>query len=188
LSAVDLNRQQNRFAGPPLPEMSAEYALELVKLFDELQLEVVVDGGWAVDALLGQQTRAHSDLDIAIAHKSVPQLRQALEARGYTDVLLGDTTEYNFVLEDGFRHRVDSHIYSFDEQGRLVYGLPYPFDSLDGQGTILGYPVRCITPAWLVQFHTGYKLDENDYHDVRLLCQRFGIELPAEYTGFRKDG
>jgi lincosamide nucleotidyltransferase A/C/D/E len=40
----------------------------------------------------------------------------------------------------------------------------------------------------MVKFHTGYPLDEDDYHDVRLLCQRFGIELPPEYEGFETGG
>jgi lincosamide nucleotidyltransferase A/C/D/E len=40
-----------------------------------------------------------------------------------------------------------------------------------------------------VKFHTGYKLDENDYHDVKVLCQRFGIKMPLEYEAFEmKDG
>jgi lincosamide nucleotidyltransferase A/C/D/E len=76
------------------------------------------------------------------------------------------------------------HTYTYDDQGNLLYGLPYPRDSLDGQGTLLGYPVRCITPEWLVKFHTGYPLDENDEHDVRLLCQRFAIQLAGEYAEF----
>ena len=46
------------------------------------------------------------------------------------------------------------------------------------------YPVRCIPPEWLVKFHTGYKVDENDYHDVQLLCKHFNLELPVEYAGF----
>lgn len=36
----------------------------------------------------------------------------------------------------------------------------------------------------MVKFHTGYELDENDYRDVRALCQRFGIEMPSEYGKF----
>jgi hypothetical protein len=35
-----------------------------------------------------------------------------------------------------------------------------------------------------VKFHTGYKVDENDYHDVQLLCKHFNLELPVEYAGF----
>jgi lincosamide nucleotidyltransferase A/C/D/E len=38
----------------------------------------------------------------------------------------------------------------------------------------------------MVKFHTGYKLDENDYHDVAALCRRFGMELPDEYKPFGK--
>ena len=47
-----------------------------------------------------------------------------------------------------------------------------------------GQPVYCITPEWMVEFHTGYPLDENDYHDVKLLCQRFGIAIPEAYAAF----
>ncbi len=49
----------------------------------------------------------------------------------------------------------------------------------------MGHPVRCIPPEWMVKFHSGYTLDENDYHDVRLLCERFGIPLPEEYNVFK---
>lgn len=166
------------------PQMTAEAALALVRLFDEHHLEVIVDGGWAVDALLGEQTRSHTDLDIAMPHKHVPELRALLETLGYTDVPRDDTRECNFVLGDEAGHQVDVHTYTFDDYGKLIFGLPYPPDSLTGHGSIQGYPVRCITPEWLVEFHTGYTLDEIDVHDVRALCARFSIELPAEYARF----
>jgi lincosamide nucleotidyltransferase A/C/D/E len=38
----------------------------------------------------------------------------------------------------------------------------------------------------MVQFHTGYKVDETDYHDVKALCQQFGLEMPADYTKFEE--
>jgi lincosamide nucleotidyltransferase A/C/D/E len=87
-------------------------------------------------------------------------------------------------LGDAHGHLVDFHTYTFDEQGNLVFGLPYPPDSLTGRGMILGHPVRCITPQWLVKFHTGYIFDENDVRDVTALCQRFNIMLPQEYLEF----
>ncbi len=168
------------------PEMTVVDVLELVKLFDENQIEVIIDGGWGVDALLGEQTRSHADLDIALPHKYVPHIRAVLEMRGYNDLPRPDTRDCNFVLGDDLGHEVDIHTYTYDEQGNLVFGLPYPLDSLNGAGLIDGYPVRCITPGWLVKFHTGYELDEIDYHDVKALCQRFGIEMPAEYDGFEE--
>ncbi len=36
----------------------------------------------------------------------------------------------------------------------------------------------------MVDFHTGYTLDENDYHDVKAFCERFGMPLPEEYASF----
>jgi lincosamide nucleotidyltransferase A/C/D/E len=168
------------------PDMPPETVLGLVRLFDLHHLEVIVDGGWAVDALLGEQTRPHADLDIAIPHQHVPELRRLLEQDGYTNVPRTDTRPYNFVLGDDQGHLVDVHTFIFDEQGNLKFGEPYPPESLDGHGSILGYPVRCITPEWLVKFHTGYPLDETDYLDVGRLCQRFSITLPEVYRPFEK--
>ena len=50
----------------------------LLIVFERNQLEVFIDGGWGVDALLGKQTRPHSDLDIALKHTDVPKLRELL--------------------------------------------------------------------------------------------------------------
>jgi lincosamide nucleotidyltransferase A/C/D/E len=166
------------------PEMKAEDAIEFVKLLNAHHIEVFIDGGWGVDALLGGQTRPHSDLDIAVPHKDVPQIRSLLEARGYHDVPRDDTRDCNFVMGDEEGHLIDFHSYTFDTDGKLIFGVPYPFDSLAGTGTINGHPVRCISPQWMVKFHTGYKLDENDYRDVKALCERFGIEMPTEYDEF----
>jgi len=41
--------------------------------------------------------------------------------------------------------------------------------------------VQCIEPESQVAFHQGYAFDENDVHDVKLLCETFGIAVPEEY-------
>jgi lincosamide nucleotidyltransferase A/C/D/E len=170
--------------GKAAPEMTATDVVEFVKLLYENQIDVVIDGGWGVDALLGKQTRPHADLDIAVEHKDVPKIRTLLEARNYRDVHRDDTRDCNFVLGDEDGHLIDFHSYTFDPEGKIIFGVPYPYDSLQGGGSINGFPVHCITPEWMVKFHAGYKLDENDYHDVRLLCQRYGVDLPPEFNGF----
>ena len=164
------------------PEMTARDVVEFVQLLAQYHITVHIDGGWGVDALLGEQTRVHSDLDIAVQHKDVPQVRALLEARGYEDIPRDDTWECNFVLGDAKGHQIDIHSYSFDPEGNHIFGVEYPYDSLTGTGSIDGYPVKCISPEWMVRFHTGYTLDEDDYHDAKLLCQRFGIDLPADYA------
>jgi lincosamide nucleotidyltransferase A/C/D/E len=165
--------------------MDAPTAADLVRFLEQNGLEVYVDGGWAVDALLGEQTRPHDDLDIALPHKQVPSLRTLLATRGFSEQLRDDTWECNFVLADEPGCRVDVHSYTLDAAGNNVHGVPYIGEHLKGRGSIHGYPVRCIAPEWLVKFHTGYELDDNDYHDVRLLCERFGIAMPGEYGKFR---
>jgi len=166
------------------PEMTARDVVEFVQLLNQHHIGVYIDGGWGVDALLGEQTRVHADLDIAVEHKDVPQIRALLEAQGYRDVPRDDTRDCNFVLGDDAGHLIDFHSYTFDAEGNIVFGVEYPFDSLSGTGSIGGLPVKCISPEWMVKFHTGYPLDEDDYHDVKLLCERFGIPLPQEYNEF----
>jgi lincosamide nucleotidyltransferase A/C/D/E len=164
--------------------MDAPTAAQLVQFLEQNDLEVYVDGGWAVDALLGEQTRLHDDLDIALPHKHVLSLRALLAARGFRERLRDGTWECNFVLVDEHGCRLDVHSYTLDDAGNNIYGVAYISDHLTGRGSINGYPVRCVSPAWLVKFHTGYELDENDYHDVRLLCERFGFAMPDEYRKF----
>jgi lincosamide nucleotidyltransferase A/C/D/E len=166
--------------------MKAQDVLQIVQLFEQNNINLYIDGGWGVDALLGEQTRTHSDLDIAVEHKDVPLIRALLEARGFQDVPRDDTRDCNFVLGDDQGRLVDIHSYTFDAEGQLIFGVPYPLDSLTGTGSIAGYPVRCISPDWMVKFHTGYPLDDNDYHDVKALCQRFDFPLPTEYEGFER--
>ena len=173
-----------RSLSSPVPEMKAQDVVEILRVFERHGIEVHVDGGWAVDALLGQQTRPHADLDIAIQHNDAPLVRALLAAQGFREIPRDDSWECNFVLADERGRQIDIHSYTFDAAGNHVYGVPYPRESLSGQGLIDGHPVQCIAPEWLVRFHTGYQLDENDYHDVKLLCQHFGLAMPAEYVVF----
>lgn len=167
-----------------MTEMTATDVIAFVQLLREHQIDVCLDGGWAVDAVLGRQTRPHTDLDIALEHKDVPQVRALLEARGYKEVPRDDAWECNFVMGDEAGHEIDFHSCTFDAAGNNIFGVAYPYASLQGSGSINGFPVRCVPAAWLVQFHTGYPLDENDYRDVKALCQQFGLTIPPEYAEF----
>jgi len=164
--------------------MSATEVVSVISLLEDDGIEVYVDGGWGVDALLGRQTRQHGDLDIALPHRFVPQLHELLAAHGYNQVPREDTRDCNFVLGDAHGHLVDVHTYTFDQDGRNVFGVAYEPQHLTGLGTIAGHPVKCIPPDVMVEFHTGYELDADDYHDVKALCDEFGITMPPEYGRF----
>ena len=164
--------------------MSGKDVVAVIQLLERNGIEVYVDGGWGVDALLGEQTRPHSDLDIALPHLHVPVLRRLLEAQGFRDVPRPDTRDCNFVLGDDAGRLIDVHSYTFDAAGNNIFGVAYSPEHLTGTGSVCGYPVRCIPPDWMVRFHTGYEFDADDYHDVRALCDRFGIAMPVEYEAF----
>lgn len=160
--------------------MPAEKVVELYRLFEDNGLEIWVDGGWGVDALLGEQTREHSDLDIALDHAHEAKMRELLDARGYKVIQTNDKTDWNYVLSDG-QHLIDVHVFGFNEAGKNTYGTKYPKDSLTGTGTINSLSVRTIDPKWMVQFHTRYELAITDVHDVKALCAKFDIKLPKAY-------
>ena len=81
---------------------------------------------------------------------------------------------------------VDVHSYVFGVGGRNIHGVAYQPEQLTGEGEIGGFPVRCVNAAAQVESRSGYKLHANDYHDVKLLCERFKIPLPAEHKSLRR--
>ena len=170
--------------------MNAADVLSLYNALEYLGVEIWIDGGWGVDALLEKQTRLHKDLDMVIQQKDVAKLRTLLEAQGYHEIKLEIARPHNFVLADGHGHEIDVHVIVLDEDGNGIYGPAengemYPVDALAGIGSIAGQTVKCISPRWTINFHSGYELKKKDYRDVSALCEKFGIELPAEYEHFR---
>jgi lincosamide nucleotidyltransferase A/C/D/E len=69
--------------------------------------------------------------------------------------------------------------------GNVEKGIMYPTGSLTGTGTIRGHAVRCVSPEWMVKFHSGYELKKKDFQDVSALCEKFGIELPQGCVQFK---
>ena len=162
-------------------------AADVIDLYSELQalgINVWIDGGWGVDALLGTQTRPHKDLDIAIEEKDLSRLIAALEARGYREVIRH--SHWNFELSDDLGRRVDVHSFVRSPAGNVEKGILYPAGSLTGTGTIGGHLVRCVSADWMVKFHSGYELQEKDFRDVCALCEKFGLELPQTCVQFKK--
>jgi len=166
--------------------MESTDVLDLYKELQRLGVQIWIDGGWGVDALLQKQTRPHSDLDIAIQLKDVATLRKLLKSRNYREIKLEIARPHNFVLGDARAHEIDVHVIVMNDDGNGIYGPPekgemYPAAALTGHGTINGQPVRCISPEWTIKFHSGYELKEKDFKDVAALCEKFGIPLSEEY-------
>lgn len=155
--------------------------LKIYKLFQENGIEIWIDGGWGIDALLGKQTRSHNDLDIAVRHKNAPKLRELLKVAGYQEIERPDSKDYNFVLSDDNSHEVDVHTFEFDDNGNNIYGIKYPKESLTGKGTINGQSVNCIALEYVLKFHANYEPKEKDLKDIQALRNKFGVKPPKNY-------
>jgi lincosamide nucleotidyltransferase A/C/D/E len=158
----------------------AEDVLRVLDLLGAAGIEVWLDGGWSVDALLGEQTREHNDLDIALRVEDRARFDEVMTAAGFrvvkTDVVDDGSIEVDV-------HFVDLDVTHVTEWGFEVYGgVPYEAGEFTGVGTILGRTVACCSAASQVRYHTTYEPDEDDRHDVRALCERFGIPLPDGFT------
>jgi lincosamide nucleotidyltransferase A/C/D/E len=168
--------------------MSADAVVDLLRRLENAAIDVWLDGGWAVDAALGEQTRSHKDLDIIVRVSDLPALQQVLGSRGFR--MQDGGNESNFVLADGRGLEVDVHAVVFDGAGNGVYRMQngadwlFPAGGFSGRGTIQGIPVRCLSPEAQVLCHAdGYVPTEKDVRDMELLRARVGVELPAHLRG-----
>ena len=164
--------------------MTSDKVLDLYNRLKENGMTVWIDGGWCVDALLGKQTREHSDLDIAVHRKDNAKLRQLLERDGYNEEDRDDSSEFMYYMKNEAGDGVDVHVFEYDENGKNTYGVEYPFGSLTGTGIINGQEVNCTAPNYMLQFKTWYEPKEKDIHDVQVLCEKFGFELPTRYADY----
>lgn len=151
-------------------EMTAERVLALLDALEEV--DVWVDGGWGVDALVGRQTRAHGDLDLGVARPQLSEVIRLLEEIGYcvTDARFAQVTVQLTHTVEG--HRVDLHpslplvgggTEQLDFDGN-TYFLPPAVE-----GRIGGRVVRCMPVSAQLRSHRGYELRPVDRHDMELL-------------------
>ncbi len=159
-----------------------------LNLFDELGIKVWIDGGWGVDALLGEQTREHQDLDIIISWEDSTILTEALFARGFVDVHTDDRTDRNFVMGHQTHGTIDFHVVELTEDGGAVY-RPREIDwiisesELNAVGYIGEREVRCLSADYQVRSHAGYTLQDTDFADMRALQEKFEVALLPEQIG-----
>ena len=81
--------------------MCADDVLEILHCLREAGIAVWIDGGWGIDALVGEQTREHDDLDVVVALADAPAAREALGTSGF--VVAEDELPTRFVVRDGRR-------------------------------------------------------------------------------------
>ncbi len=167
--------------------MTGETVLDVLALFESEGVDVYVDGGWGVDALLGRQSRPHDDLDVVVRLDQFMRIQDLLTSRGFA--LSQDQLPIRFVMANAELGSIDFHTVVFDAGGGGVQPQPgggtfrYPPEGFTF-GTILGRRVPCISAEVQVRCHMGYEPSEKDARDMLLLRDRFGIGLPRAYLRF----
>jgi lincosamide nucleotidyltransferase A/C/D/E len=162
---------------------TADDVIEVLGAIEGAGVDAWLDGGWGVDAALGEQTREHQDLDLVVPLDHVAAMRGALAPLGFE--LVEGRPSTNFVLRDPRGREIDVHPFRFDGEGNGVYRMEngedwiYPAEGFGGRGRIRARDVRCLTPDVQMLCHAGGY--ETDFHDMRLLHERFGTKLIGPY-------
>lgn len=163
--------------------MSAEQVDEVMTMLGQAGVSAWVDGGWGVDALLGEQSRDHDDLDLVVPAESVALIRELLQRGGF--VVERDWLPTALAMRHGDGRAVDLHPVEPSAEGggdqiqldgvkRWHYGPPVV-------GHIGDHPVLCCSPQCQLAAHIGYAPDEHDRADMARLAERFGLDLPDPY-------
>ncbi|TXS05001.1 amino acid transporter [Streptomyces sp. col6] len=159
--------------------MTAEGVLSVLALLRRAEVDVWIGGGWGIDALIGEQSRHHRDLDLMHRQDQEAAVVAALSEAGFEESLSWRPIRFVVTAPDG--REVDLHPLVFAGDGSAVQASPdperpfiYP-SSCFVTGTVKGKTVPCLSAEQQVYFHQGYEPTDRDRHDMTQLRRVFGI-------------
>jgi lincosamide nucleotidyltransferase A/C/D/E len=159
--------------------MTADDVLSILTVLRDADVDIWIGGGWGIDALIGEQTRRHRDLDLMHREDQEPAVAAALADAGFVETL--SWRPVRFVVTDPRGREIDLHPLTFAADGSAVQAsldpdrpFVYPASCLV-TGTIQGTKVPCLSPEQQVYFHQGYEPADHDRHDMAQLRRAFGI-------------
>lgn len=151
-----------------------EDVLDVLDALESAPVRYWVAGGWGVDVLVGSETRAHRDLDLAVDAVDYDSCMAALDELGYAN----ETNWLPVRVEVAARGErwVDVHPVRFNAQGLGIQGDPagvhflYPPTAFT-IGRMADRAVPCLSLRQQERFHSGYELRPQDEHDLRILAE-----------------
>jgi lincosamide nucleotidyltransferase A/C/D/E len=162
--------------------MEAAQVLALFRDFERSGWRVWAAGGWAVDAVVGRQTRPHRDLDIAVDASQLAGITSHLQGLGYRITI--DERPSRLELTDADGAAVDIHPVSFAPDGTGIQAglnagsFHYAADGFT-VGVLDGRAIPCLSIRQQLAFRDGYALRATDRHDIELLLE---LERNAQRT------
>ena len=155
---------------------------DLLRVLDTLHLagvSPVIEGGWGIDALLGQQTRPHHDLDLLVLDTDLEVSLEALSVIAFDDIRAASSTGALTVANRDGRS-VDLRCYDTDYL--ISKTIRFDSDRFNGRGFVVGRPVRCIDADGQVMSRVGYEPASHDLGDMWKLAELARVQLAAPYT------
>jgi lincosamide nucleotidyltransferase A/C/D/E len=150
---------------------SAADALAVLDVLDLCGADPRITGGWGIDAIVGQQTREHRDVDLAIRAEALESALNALRQNGFH--VSTDWLPVRVELTCAARH-VDLHPLHYRSDGSAwqvgLENTTFEYPAEDWVvGHIGGREVKCLSASRQRLFHWGYEHSDVDRHDMALL-------------------
>ena len=99
--------------------MSPDDVVAVLDRLDAARIEWWVEGGWGVDALLGEQTRDHRDLDLGINQEDAPRVEATL-AEYRVDLTLAGAVHRDDAETRGVGRIGDRHVRCLSIENQLA--------------------------------------------------------------------
>jgi ADP-ribose pyrophosphatase YjhB (NUDIX family)/ribosomal protein S18 acetylase RimI-like enzyme len=153
----------------PEPRRGLAPVGEVVGTVEGLGVVTWLRGGWAVDALVGEQTRPHTDVDLAVVTPDLHAVARQLTERGW--IMLTEGPVETETGAGGLTLRTpEGMVVELHQAG----GPPYD-RALDApaqrQLPLAGHQVRVPAPDQLLAEVASRHVDENTLHDLLQLAR-----------------
>jgi hypothetical protein len=148
------------YRNPPMPGKSV---LAIVDALQAADMRCWISGGWGVDALAGERTRIHRDLDLVVEEQDRQRAVDVLGELGYWEWYRADSDVPLF-----------SRIVLHDHElaGRAIDLHPLAPSSMQAEfttGTIEGREVSCMSVDLQLETHSNYRKRWRDRADIAVL-------------------
>lgn len=163
--------------------MKAIEVLALLRELDGIGVAYWLDGGWGVDALLGEETRPHSDLDLVLHRECITAVQSLLTTSGYE--VIRDWLPTSLAFRGPAEREVDLHPVDPTPDGGgdqvLSDGTRWHY-SAPVDGLIAAVKVRCASAEDQLRLHQGYEPRSIDHLDVHRIAEQFGLKPPPPFA------
>jgi hypothetical protein len=149
--------------------------VQIINVCQSHKLDIWLRGGWAIDFLLGEITRSHSDIDLVTLVENRTQLEETLVSSGFQKIPISE------FQTDFLKEGIDiSFVFVRKENGRIfAHGiedwewrqdaLPVHTCQINGVSSLVLSPHQLLDEKLVYESGTGRKPRQKDYESINIL-------------------